>query len=629
MPLSQPITEAEKPPDLLILSNGPGELYTWVQPLVSHLGRRFRISIALAPCPHASGHEAEAASRFSNVARVLPPAHFWRLVLGTDVPQLWHLGPDTAPAPASTLKEHWQQRGVVLFLGGDQFFAGCIAKRLGYPCVAYAEWEAMWPGWISFYAVRRHAIRRRAHGHWLYRLFRLWVWILSVLQMSRTLRRRLIPKVIVIGDLTTDSVWQYGDVRRQAESLRHRYLSAYAKVCSSCPQVNPKQEGAEGTLTLAVDQEGSTCSDVPMSFGGVASRTPSEHLTSMEITPGSAQSSLNRTESGDPERHRKPADSRPLIIGLLPGSKPSKLAIMVPFLLLCAYYMHLQAVQLGLGPLVFVLPVAPGLDKATLQRFADPNQNSMFDHIPGASARPPSSIVSENLAKTTFETGVIELCRENRQAAAVTTNGESEPESPGPATHDPSETHWFIDQVSVSERERRAGERQERRSAQVPVFLHEASPAYALLAATDLCLTTVGANTAELASLWIPSMVLVPTHRLDVMRAWDGLLGILCRLPILGTWITIVINRLILWLYATRRWGYFALPNRWAGHRELLPERVGRLDAEQVAAEALSLALDRERCNAMRRLLQEYARPCGSVRRLAVLVQQALRSDCP
>jgi lipid-A-disaccharide synthase len=40
----------------------------------------------------------------------------------------------------------------------------------------------------------------------------------------------------------------------------------------------------------------------------------------------------------------------------------------------------------------------------------------------------------------------------------------------------------------------------------------------------SLCLTTVGANTAELGSLAVPMIVLLPTQQLDAMRAWDGLL---------------------------------------------------------------------------------------------------------
>ena len=47
-------------------------------------------------------------------------------------------------------------------------------------------------------------------------------------------------------------------------------------------------------------------------------------------------------------------------------------------------------------------------------------------------------------------------------------------------------------------------------------------PAYQQLADCQLCLTTVGANTAELASLGVPMIVLLPTQQLDAMRSGDG-----------------------------------------------------------------------------------------------------------
>ena len=51
--------------DILILSNGPGEVTTWVRPVVKALREQLghdisqvRISVILSPCPHASGKEA-------------------------------------------------------------------------------------------------------------------------------------------------------------------------------------------------------------------------------------------------------------------------------------------------------------------------------------------------------------------------------------------------------------------------------------------------------------------------------------------------------------------------------------------------------------------------------------------
>ncbi|MGB7273927.1 MAG: hypothetical protein WBC69_11565, partial [Geitlerinemataceae cyanobacterium] len=57
--------------DILILTNGPGELATWVRPVVRTLRQQLgenrsqlRISVVLSPCPNASGKEAEIARSY-------------------------------------------------------------------------------------------------------------------------------------------------------------------------------------------------------------------------------------------------------------------------------------------------------------------------------------------------------------------------------------------------------------------------------------------------------------------------------------------------------------------------------------------------------------------------------------
>jgi lipid-A-disaccharide synthase len=56
--------------DILILSNGPGEVTTWVRPVVIALREQLgndisqvRISVILSPCPHATGEEAKEKLR--------------------------------------------------------------------------------------------------------------------------------------------------------------------------------------------------------------------------------------------------------------------------------------------------------------------------------------------------------------------------------------------------------------------------------------------------------------------------------------------------------------------------------------------------------------------------------------
>ncbi|MGV0029477.1 lipid-A-disaccharide synthase, partial [Phormidesmis priestleyi ANT.L61.2] len=57
--------------DILILSNGPGEVTTWVRPVVRALRQQLgddhslvRISVILSPCPNATGKEAAIARSY-------------------------------------------------------------------------------------------------------------------------------------------------------------------------------------------------------------------------------------------------------------------------------------------------------------------------------------------------------------------------------------------------------------------------------------------------------------------------------------------------------------------------------------------------------------------------------------
>ncbi|MDF5734016.1 MAG: lipid-A-disaccharide synthase, partial [Rhizonema sp. PD38] len=63
--------------DIVILSNGPGEVTTWVRPVVRALRQNLgndrtlvRISVMLSPCPNATGFEAAIAQSFPEVDRV-------------------------------------------------------------------------------------------------------------------------------------------------------------------------------------------------------------------------------------------------------------------------------------------------------------------------------------------------------------------------------------------------------------------------------------------------------------------------------------------------------------------------------------------------------------------------------
>ena len=42
---------------------------------------------------------------------------------------------------------YWPKNGLVIFLGGDQFWSVLLSARLGYRHLTYAEWVARWPRW--------------------------------------------------------------------------------------------------------------------------------------------------------------------------------------------------------------------------------------------------------------------------------------------------------------------------------------------------------------------------------------------------------------------------------------------------------------------------------------------------
>ena len=137
---------------VVLVSNGPGELTTWVRPLAERLHATLplrprtpeavmSLQLVLVPCPNATGHEVEAARPWRQFERILPARHFWSLLLRPR-----RFGP-------------WPRRGVVVFLGGDQFWTVLLSARLGYRHITYAEWVARWPRWNDRVAAMSEAVR--------------------------------------------------------------------------------------------------------------------------------------------------------------------------------------------------------------------------------------------------------------------------------------------------------------------------------------------------------------------------------------------------------------------------------------------------------------------------------------
>ncbi|BBA79073.1 lipid-A-disaccharide synthase [cyanobacterium endosymbiont of Rhopalodia gibberula] len=148
-----------QPADILILSNGPGEVTTWVRPVVKAIreiigcnSSQVRISVVLSPCPHATGQEAAIARRYLEVDRVQSSEHFFNFLFWGKTAENWN----------------WHKHGIVLFLGGDQFYPILLGKRLGYRTVIYAEREARWYRWIDRFGVMNTDVIKpipKSHKH--------------------------------------------------------------------------------------------------------------------------------------------------------------------------------------------------------------------------------------------------------------------------------------------------------------------------------------------------------------------------------------------------------------------------------------------------------------------------------
>lgn len=143
----------------MLVSNGPGELSTWVRPLAERLhalqplrprqpAAHCALRLVLVPCPNATGAEHRVAAGWGLFERVLPAGRFWWLLLRPG-----RHGP-------------WPKRGVVVFLGGDQFWTVLLSARLGYRHLTYAEWVARWPRWNDRIAVMGPAAAARLAPRW-------------------------------------------------------------------------------------------------------------------------------------------------------------------------------------------------------------------------------------------------------------------------------------------------------------------------------------------------------------------------------------------------------------------------------------------------------------------------------
>ena len=376
---------------IIFISNGPGELATWVKPLAKELHKEIglnskanassiSLNLVLVPCPNANGYEHIAAKKSLQFKKIIKAKDFWKLILKPN-----EFG-------------SWPSNGLVIFLGGDQFWSVLLSARLRYLHITYAEWLARWPFWND-----------------------------RILAMSESIFNQL-PKRIqhrcsVIGDLTADLA------KTKSEKV-----------------------------------------DDPLPSGNW--------------------------------------------IALMPGSKSAKLKIGIPFFLEVA-----DKISKLMPDCKFLIPLAPTTNIDELKYY-------------GSSKNPISKKYKSGIKS------IIKPDKDTTRGILTTKNS-------------------------------------------TIIHIQETHPAYDDLLQCDLALTTVGANTAELGSLNIPMIVVVPTQHLSVMEAWDGVVGLLARLPILKRCLGLLISFIKL-----RNRGFMAWPNITA-KRMVVPERIGHITPKQIAQEAI------------------------------------------
>ena len=407
---------------VVIITNGPGELSTWVKPVIDNLKKindfdlknnKFNISLrlVLVPCPNATGKEFGVASSWNTFDVITNSKNFWQLLI------------------RPSYFAHWPKKGLVVFLGGDQFWSILLAKRLGYLNITYAEWLSRWPRWTNIIAGMNNKVKKNLPKKYRY-------------------------KCKVIGDLMADI------------------------------KVNSK--------------------------------------TNVEI------------------EEKK-------WIALLPGSKKAKLSVGIPFFLEVADLIAEKNKNIN-----FIIPVAPTTNKFEYQFYlSDKNPISKYYSSKIKSIKNIKNPIFEDIIETSNNT---------------------------------------------------------------QIFLINKHPCYELLKTCDLAITTVGANTAELATLCIPMIVVLPTQHLSVMSAWDGIFGIIGKISLVNKFLSLIIKY---WYLKPKK--FFSWPNIKA-KQFVVPERIGNISPEQIANEALLLIDNPESLKGIKRNLMKQRGKAGASQKLAEII---------
>tara|TARA_Y100001933_G_scaffold36281_1_gene31383 strand:- start:455 stop:1072 length:618 start_codon:yes stop_codon:yes gene_type:complete len=150
------------------------------------------------------------------------------------------------------------------------------------------------------------------------------------------------------------------------------------------------------------------------------------------------------------------------------------------------------------------------------------------------------------------------------------------------------------------------------------IYLIASSPAYQTLKQCELAITTVGANTAELAAINLPMIVVLPTQHLNLMNAWDGIFGIIGKIPIINKIISTCVKN---WYLNNKQ--FFSWPNI-KSKRLIVPERIGEIKPIEIADEAIFLLNNSNLLQDQRSNLKKERGSLGAVQKLTKLIIDAI-----
>ena len=294
--------------DVLIVSNGPGELSSWVRPVVRELRSRCpgcRVIVALVPCPYASGQEMDTLRGWSDPVGVWAPEETMRYILRGQPPSAYQ--PD--------------RRGVVLFLGGDQLFGVMLSRRAGFPLLTYTEGAARWRPFTARYLASDRTIflklrNRGLRADKLRLVGNLMVDSIHPPAEPSAVRRalRLRPDAPVLGLLPGSKPFKVRYVTplflRVAEILQSRRPELQVVLYRS--PFTPREQ-----IMAAIADESRRAVT-----GGALGRLEREGSTDMIVTPGGA-----RVQVVPPELHDEAIAVCDLAL-TVPGTNTAELAIM-------------------------------------------------------------------------------------------------------------------------------------------------------------------------------------------------------------------------------------------------------------------------------------------------------------